>query len=81
MSCQLISLAYRKSGQPRSSSRVDGSGSRYDGGVVFFTLETLMAPFLAPAKARVERRQDLANMVGNLAEAWDRCLIGEGQGN
>jgi len=40
-----------------------------------------MAPFLAPAKARVERRQDLANMVGNLAEAWDRCLIGEGQGN
>lgn len=27
-----------------------------------------MAPFLAPAKARVERRQDLANMVGYLAE-------------
>jgi hypothetical protein len=54
---------------------VDGytSGrSRYDGGDVIFTLVTLMAPFLAPAKARVERRQDLANMVGNLAEAGRR---------
>lgn len=29
----------------------------------------LMAAFLAPAKARVERRQDLASMVGDLAKA------------
>jgi len=40
-----------------------------------------MAPFFAPAKTRVERRQDLANMVGSLAEAWKRCVIVEGQGN
>lgn len=33
------------------------------------TFETWM-PFLALANARVERRQDLASMVGNPCEAW-----------
>lgn len=33
------------------------------------TLETCTAPFLRPAKARVERRQDLASMVGTPCEA------------
>jgi hypothetical protein len=32
------------------------------------TLEMLMAPFLAVAKTRVERKQDLANMMESLAE-------------
>ena len=34
------------------------------------TFETRTAPFLALANARVERRQDLASMVGNPCEAW-----------
>ena len=35
---------------------------------MILTLEKLMAPFRALVNARVERRQDLASMVGNLAE-------------
>lgn len=38
-----------------------------DGEARFLTLVKLMVPFLAPANARVERRQDLASMVKNLA--------------
>ncbi len=40
------------------------------------TLEKLMAPFFALAKMRVERREDLASMVKNLAGPENTVVVG-----
>lgn len=43
------------------------------------TFAKLMAPFLAPATARVERRLDRANIVGKLLlsfEDWEEEIVG-----
>ena len=37
-------------------------------------LETAVAPFLAPLKMRVERRQDLANILDELLLSWGNQL-------
>jgi hypothetical protein len=34
------------------------------------TLVKVVAPFLVPLRMRVERRQDLANMMGELLFSW-----------